>query len=43
MGANGRFMRTELGAPGYVSGISQAENRQIMDKFDPVYLGKYRY
>ena len=30
-----------LGAPGYVTGILQAENKQKVDEFEPIYLGKY--
>ena len=32
-----------LGSPGYVIAILQVENRQKVDKFEPMYLGKKRY
>ena len=31
------------GAPGLVAAILEDEKRQKVDKFKPVYLGKYRY
>ena len=32
-----------LGGPGHVTAIFQPENRKKIDKFKPVYLGKYQY
>ena len=30
-----KFMHTEFGAPGHVTRISEGENRQKVDKFEP--------
>ena len=37
--SNRGLMSIELGAPDHVTRILQAENRQKVDKFKPVYLG----
>ena len=35
--------KPSLGAPGYATGILQAENGQKVGEVEPIYLDKYRY
>ena len=43
MGAYECFMQTEFKGARSRDQILQAENRQKVDKFDPIYLGNYQY
>ena len=43
VGADECLFKPSLGAPGHVIKILQAENGQKVDKFEPIYLGNYRY
>ena len=42
MGTYEGLMQTKFGGLGHMTGILQAKNRQKVDKFEPIYLGKYR-
>ena len=43
MGADGCITLTKFGAPGHVTANLEAENDEKVDRFEPVYLRKYRY
>ena len=43
MSADEGFRRSKFGGAGHMTTILKAENRPKVDKFELVYLSKYRY